>query len=218
MSAENIRKIKIKLQEDYNFIKNDGNILTNIAKDLLTENNNDYQKTLEFIETLSKKNIQDRMWEITQELETAGEISNLIKETIKKDKTESDNLKFEIDGVRNKIFELEETISELENDKEKLEQSFETKQIELVTSFDTQTNKLKTEVDVLITTKDSLHAELTEITDSINGVFRKGIYKDEFEYEQCDYIVKEPIIHLDVVKYCPKPFSFNMSHFKSSRV
>jgi hypothetical protein len=31
MSAENIRKIKIKLKEDYNFIKNDGNILTNIA-------------------------------------------------------------------------------------------------------------------------------------------------------------------------------------------
>ena len=196
MSSENIRKIKIKLKEDYNFIKNDGNILTNIAKDLLTENDNDYQKTLEFIETLSKKNIQDRMWEIMQELETAGEISNLIKETIKKDKTESDNLKFEIDGVRNKIFELEETVSKLENDKEQLEQSFETKQIELVTSFDTQTNKLKTEVDVLITTKDSLHSELTEIKDSINGVFRKSIYKDEFEYEECNYIIKEPVIHL----------------------
>ena len=210
MSAENIRKIKIKLKKDYNFIKNDGNILTNIAKDLLTENDNDYQKTLEFIETLSKKNIQDRMWEIKQELETAGEISNLIKETIKKDKTESDNLKFEIDGVINKIFELEETVSELEesvskleNNKEQLEKSFETKQIELVTSFDTQTNKLKTDVDVLITTKDSLHSELTEIKDSINGVFRKGIYKDEFEYEECEYIIKEPIIHLDIVKYCP---------------
>jgi hypothetical protein len=38
MSAENIRKIKIKLKEDYYFIKNDGNILNNIAKDLLTEN------------------------------------------------------------------------------------------------------------------------------------------------------------------------------------
>ena len=35
MSAENILKIKTKLKEDYNFIKNDGNILINIAKNLL---------------------------------------------------------------------------------------------------------------------------------------------------------------------------------------
>ena len=115
MSIENILKIKTKLKEDYNFIKNDGNILTNIAKNLLIENDNDYQKTLKFIETLSKKNIQDRMWEITQELETAGEISNLIKETIKKDKTESDNLKLEIDGFKNTIFELENLKLELDD-------------------------------------------------------------------------------------------------------
>jgi hypothetical protein len=208
MSAENILKIKIKLKEDYNFIKNDGNILTNIVKDLLTENDNDLQKTFDFIDTLTKKDIQTRMQKIINELETAGEISNLIKETIKKYKTESDNLKLEIDGVINKIFELEETVSELENDKEKLEQSFETKHIELVTLFDTQTNKLKTEVDVLITTKDSLHAELTEIKDSINGVFRKGIYNDEFEYEECDYIIKEPVIHLKT-KITIKDISLN---------
>jgi hypothetical protein len=35
-----------------------------------------------------------------------------------------------------------------------------------------------------------------EIKDSINGVFRKGIYKDEFEYEECEDIIKEPVIHL----------------------
>ena len=45
-------------------------------------------------------------------------------------------------------------------------------------------------------TNHALHSELTEIKDSINGVFRKGIYKDEFEYEECEDIIKEPVIHL----------------------
>jgi len=151
------------------------------------------------------------MWEITQELETAGEISNLIKETIKKDKTESDNLKLEIDGVINKIFELEETVSsledeinDLENDKEDLEKTFETKNKELITCFETQKNKFQSDVDVLITTKDRLQSEITEIQDTINTVFSKGIYEDEFEYTECDYIVKKPIIHLDVDKALTK--------------
>ena len=85
MDTTHINNIKKKLKEDYNFIKNDGDILTNIARDLLTENDNDYQKTIEFIDTLSKKDIQNRMQKIMNDLETAGEISSLVKETIKKE-------------------------------------------------------------------------------------------------------------------------------------
>jgi len=55
MSTENIIKIKAKLKEDYNFIKHDGNILTNIAINLLIENDNDYQKIFDFMDTLTKK-------------------------------------------------------------------------------------------------------------------------------------------------------------------
>jgi predicted nucleic acid-binding Zn-ribbon protein len=222
MSAENIRKIKIKLKEDYNFIKNDGNILTNIAKDLLTENDNDYQKTFDFMDTLTKRDIQNRMQKIMNELETAGEISTMMREYVRENiKNETDKLekmKKTIETLEKKNNELEEIVSsledeinDLETDKEDLEKTFDTQTNKLKTdkedlekTFDTQTNKLKTEVDVLITTKDSLHAELTEIKDSINGVFRKGIYNDEFEYTECDYIVKEPIIHLNVDKALTK--------------
>jgi hypothetical protein len=152
MNTENILKIKNKLKEDYNFIKNDGNILTNIAKDLLTENDNDYQKTLEFLETLSKQNIQDRMWEMMQDLETAGEISYLIKENYKKDKIKLDNLKLEIKKITN-------TICELENKK----------------------------------------LELSDIKLTYDKFYSTG-YDNEFEYDKCEYISKNPVIHLDVDK------------------
>ena len=86
-SSSNIINIKKKLKEDYNFIKNDGNILNALAIELLKENNMEYQKTLDFIDTLSKKDIQNKMNKIMNELETAGEISFLVNETIKKENT-----------------------------------------------------------------------------------------------------------------------------------
>lgn len=208
MSVENILKIKTKLKEDYNFIKNDGNILINIAKNLLIENDNDLQKTFDFMDTLTKRDIQNRMQKIMNELETAGEISTMMREYVKENiKNETDKLekiKKTIETLEKKNNELEETVSSLEDEINDLETDKE----DLEKTFDTQTNKLKTEVDVLITTKDSLHAELTEITDNINGVFRKSIYKDEFEYEECDYIIKEPVIHLKT-KITIKDISLN---------
>ena len=52
MDSRQINGIKKKLKEDYNFIKNDGNILNNMSINLLTKNYNDYQKTIEFMDTL----------------------------------------------------------------------------------------------------------------------------------------------------------------------
>ena len=215
MSVENILKIKTKLKEDYNFIKNDGNILTNIAKNLLIENDNDYQKTFDFMDTLTKRDIQNRMQKIMNDLETAGEISTMMKDYVKENiKNETDKLKKmkkTIETLEKKNSDLEETVSsledeinDLENDKEDLEKTFETKNKELITCFETQKNKFQSDVDVLITTKDSLQSEITEIQDTINTVFSKGIYEDEFEYTECDYIVKKPIIHLDVDKALTK--------------
>lgn len=208
MSTENILKIKIKLKEDYNFIKNDGNILINIAKNLLIENDNDLQKTFDFMDTLTKRDIQNRMQKIMNELETAGEISIMMREYVKENiKNETDKLekmKKTIETLEKKNNELEETVSSLEDEINDLETDKE----DLEKTFDTQKNKLKTEVDVLITTKDSLHAKLTEITDTINTVFSKGIYEDEFEYEECNYIIKEPVIHLKT-KITIKDISLN---------
>ena len=143
------------------------------------------------MDTLTKRDIQTRMHKIMNDLETAGEISTMMRANIIANiKTETDKLekmKKTIETLEKKNNELEETVSELENDKEKLEQS-----------FDTQTNKLKTEVDVLITTKDSLQSEITEIKDTINSVFSKGIYEDEYYFEKCDYVLT---YDKDIYKY-----------------
>jgi hypothetical protein len=115
MDTTHINNIKKKLKEDYNFIKNDGAILTNIARDLLTENDNDYQKTVEFIDTLSKKNIYDRMTEMYYELETAGEISLLISETTRQEELKIYNLRLEIDNIEHEISVLNSKKQELNN-------------------------------------------------------------------------------------------------------
>jgi hypothetical protein len=153
MDTIHINNIKKKLKEDYNFIKNDGAVLQNVAIDLLTENNNDYQKTIEFIDTLSKKNIYDRMLEMYYELETAGEISLLISDITRKEELKIYNLRLEIDNI-------EHEISVLNNKKQ----------------------------------------ELNDI-DALYDKYYSNRYTNEFNYDNCNYIIKENnYIYLNVDK------------------
>jgi len=153
MDTTHINNIKKKLKEDYNFIKNDGAVLKNVARDLLTENNNDYQKTIEFIDTLSKKNIYDRMLEMYYELETAGEISLLISETTRQEELKIYNLRLEIDNI-------EHEISVLNNKKQ----------------------------------------ELNDI-DALYNKYYSNRYTNEFNYDNCNYIIKENnYIYLNIDK------------------
>jgi hypothetical protein len=177
MSFQDIYKIKNKLKEDYNFIKNDGNILINIAKDLLTENDNDYQKTLEFVDTLSKKDIQTRMCDMMYELETAGEISWIIKEQIKQEQLEYKKLK--------KLLKLiqEEIKQQNESKKNELEQSSK-----LLQEGIKQHDEIKKDLDKLTTIKDNLNLDLFEINKNIGKIFDNK-YENEYNFNTCDYVL-----------------------------
>jgi len=208
MDTTHINNIKKKLKEDYNFIKNDGNILNSIARELLTENDNDYQKTLEFIDTLSKKDIQNRMQKIMNDLETAGEISSLVKETIKKDNLKLDKLKQSLEGLENEYSELEDSKTELEKSIKDLEHNLELKQAEITSKIQFEQDKYdshlayqKDKHDSHLASLENILTEkkidLADIQNTLDSVFQNG-YENEFDFTECDYIIKEPVIHLNL--------------------
>jgi len=48
--------------------------------------------------------------------------------------------------------------------------------------------------------KDELTKELIAIKDTIDGIYKQELYEDEYKFEESKYIIKEPMIHLDVDK------------------
>jgi hypothetical protein len=177
MSLQDINQIKNKLKEDYNFIKNDGNILTNIAKDLLTESDNNYEKTLEFIDTLSKKDIQSRMCDMMYELETAGEISWIIKEQIKQEQLEYKKLKKKLKLIQ------EEIKKQNESKKNELEQSSK-----LLEEGIKQQEEIKKDLEKLTNARDNIDTELIKIQSNINKIFDNK-YENEYNFNKCDYVL-----------------------------
>ena len=72
----NIVEIKKLLKINFNFIKYDGYILDKYIDYLLEINNNIFNKTIEYVETLSKKSITDKFVDIIKEYETSKEITD----------------------------------------------------------------------------------------------------------------------------------------------
>ena len=222
MDTTHINNIKKKLKEDYNFIKNDGAILTNIARDLLTENDNDYQKTVDFIDTLSKKDIQNRMQKIMNDLETAGEISSLVKETIKKDNLKLDKLKQSLEGLENEYSELEDSKTELEKSIKDLQDKLELKEIEITSKIKSDQDKHDSHLASLENILTEKKIELVDIQNTLDSVFQNG-YENEYNIEKCDYVLvydkdiynygnTNHIYYLDVSKYCPYTINSDATH------
>jgi hypothetical protein len=203
-----IVKIKAKLKEDFSFIKNDGKVLDYLVKEILSENNNELQKTLDFIDTLCKKDVQNRITRIIKELETAGEISLVIKDEIKKDNDKLDKLNTQIDKLEDTISELEETKDELEETISELQVNFEKKQNEIKIELDKENENRTKELEKLNNARDILDTELIKIQSNIDNIFENS-YENEFVYDECDYIIKEPMIHLDVEKALTKMHDIN---------
>ena len=82
MEQQKIAKIKQELKANYKFIKYDGLILETFATNLLKLHSNDVSKTIEYLETLSKKDITDKFICIVKDFETSNEISEIIKFSI----------------------------------------------------------------------------------------------------------------------------------------
>ena len=190
-----IANIKTKLKEDFSFIKNDGKVLSYLATELLSENNNDLQKTLDFIDTLCKKDVQTRMARIMNDLETAGEISLIIKDEIKKDNDKLEKVKKEIDELGRSNTRFIRNNRGLKDDKDKLEKTilelqtnFEKKQNEIKLEQDLQIEKIKKEMEIITNARDKLNTELTEIQSNIDNIFVNS-YENEFDYEECDYVL-----------------------------
>jgi signal transduction histidine kinase len=210
-SSSNIINIKKKLKEDYNFIKNDGNILNALAIELLKENNMEYQKTLDFIDTLSKKDIQNKMNKIMNELETAGEISFLVNETIKKENTRLKEITEIIKKKENYNSELGNDKMSLEKIIKMLEDTLELKKIEISSKIQTEQDKHDSHIKTLKNELIEKESELVDIINTIDNVFQNS-YENEYDFPECDYVLTydkdiynygntNHIHYLDVKKY-----------------
>lgn len=176
-SSKDLIQIKKKLKDEFNFIKNDGTILNLISRELLHENKNNLDKTLEFIDTLSKNNIQKRMYKIMNDLATAGEITQLTQELCKKDTQQYEQIKQSLNDIQTKYTNLEQSNKQLEHNLDSKQ-----KDIYLLENIITQNKQ-----------------QLTDIQTTLDNIFQNG-YENEYEYLECDYIVKDPVIHLDCEK------------------
>jgi hypothetical protein len=55
-------------------------------------------------------------------------------------------------------------------------------------------------MSILQNKKDELTKELIAIKDAIDGIYKQELYEDEYNLIESKYIIKEPMIHLDVDK------------------
>ena len=186
---QKIIKIKQELQANYKFIKYDGLILETFASNLLKLCNCDVNKTIEYLETLSKKYITDKFICIVKDFETSFEISEIIKSSIQ---IETDKLKVK----QTKVNELDKETDELLEYKEELKADLAKLKAEHKKTNDDYLEfeeELKADLAKLEITKGTLQ-------NTIDGVYRNELYEDEFNIPECKYILKEPTIHLNVDK------------------
>jgi hypothetical protein len=243
MEQQKIAKIKQELKATYKFIKYDGLILETFANNLLKLHSNDVNKTIEYLETLSKKDITDKFISIVKDFETSNEISEIIKssiqienEKVKVRQAKVNELDKETDDLLEYKEELEADLAKLKTEKEKITDDL----LEYKEELEADLAKLKTEqekiTDDLLEYKEELEADLaklkteqektkddfiqicqaretiftdkikqleitkTTLQDTIDGVYRNELYEDEFNIPECKYILKEPVIHLNVDK------------------
>ena len=160
-NISDINKLKSQIKQYYSFIKNDGMILTNFAKYLLSKTDMNLEQAIINLKDMSIKDIQTKLYELTLELNTLTEISDIIK-----NKIYEENKKLE--DVYSKVVEYKNLHKDLHKKYKKLEE--ECKSLE-----------------------DTLE-------DTIDGIYKNKIYDNEYTFEESKYIIKKPMIHLDVDK------------------
>ena len=86
-NTSDINKLKQQIKQYYSFIKNDGMILTNFAKYLLSKADMNLEQAIINLKDMSIKDIQNKLYDLTLELNTGNEISDIIKIKIDEDDT-----------------------------------------------------------------------------------------------------------------------------------
>lgn len=192
-NISDINKLKSQIKQYYSFIKNDGMILTNFAKYLLTKTDMNLEQAIINLKEMSIKDIQTKLYDLTLELNTQTEISDIIK-----NKIDEENKKLK--DVYSKVVEYVDlhkkykiAIDNQINKTKKLEEEY--KSLE-----DTELKKINDYKEYHKLLKDTSEKELITIKNTIDGIYRNEIYDNEYTFEESKYIIKYPMIHLDVDK------------------
>jgi hypothetical protein len=191
-----INKINKQLKDNFKFIKYDGIVLDTFSEKILKTNNMDVIKTIVYLDGLSKKEIINSFETIVKELETCNEIEDIYKNIIIKKQENSklaqenydkllvktNKLKLAEEAFVKKLHTLEEQVvihSKLLDEQKQAKQETFDKDI------------LKFNENIL-----KKQEELELLTNTIDGVFRKEIYEDEFNIPESQFVEKGRLIQL----------------------
>ena len=210
-----INTINKQLKANFKFIKYDGMILDTFSEKLLKKNEMNLQKTIEYLDTLSKKDIIESFECIVKEIETVKEINDVYKNTIQKNKDEIELLQEKYDKLIEINSGLETSTNEENTNFEELKKYNETEMINFAIFKYEENENLKTMTDEAISkfnekykimtneaiskfNEDILNQEtkLKVLTDAIDGVYRNEIYEDEFNIPESQFVDKGRLIQL----------------------
>ena len=187
-NISDINKLKSQIKQYYSFIKNDGMILTNFAKYLLTKTDMNLEQAIINLKEMSIKDIQTKLYDLTLELNTQTEISDIIKNKIDEENKKLKDIVKRINKYKEDIlkYKIDTDIQINKN----LEEEYEM----LKDTEDKKIYKLKEEYEKL---KDTNEKELSDIKNAIDGIYRNEIYDNEYTFEELKYIKKYNIYNED---------------------
>jgi len=206
-NTSDINKLKQQINQYYSFIKNDGMILTNFAKYLLSKADMNLENAVINLKEMSIKDIQNKLYDLTLELNTGNEISDIIKNKIDEENKklndkilERNKIYTEIDELTKIQKEIQDELNIMEISKkdyiEKIDIEIKNKEISNLEII----NKLQLDINILENKKTELNNDLSLLNNTIDGIYRNEIYDNEYTLPESKYIKKEPMIHLDVDK------------------
>ena len=206
-NISDINKLKSQIKQYYSFIKNDGIILTNFAKYLLSKTDMNLEQAISSLKEMSIKDIQSKLYDLTLELNTQTEISDIIKNKIDEENKkfndkilEKNKIETEIDELIKIQKDIQEELDIMEISKkeyiEKIETEIKNKEISNIKI----TDKLELDIKELGNKKIDLNNDLSLLKNTIDGIYKNKIYDEEYTFEESKYVKKEPCIHLDVDK------------------
>ena len=203
-----INTINKQLKANFKFIKYDGMILDTFSEKLLKKNEMNLQKTIEYLDTLSKKDIIESFECIVKEIETVKEINDVYKNTIQKNKDEIELLQEKYDKLIEINSGLETSMeTSMKTSMNKAKQIFEeckkqdeTDLINFAIYKYEENEKLKTMTDeATIKFNENIlkqETKLKVLTDAIDGVYRNEIYEDEFNIPKSQFVEKGRLLQL----------------------
>jgi hypothetical protein len=192
-NTSDINKLKQQIKQYYSFIKNDGMILTNFAKYLLSKADMNIENAIINLKDMSIKDIQNKLYDLTLELNTGNEISDIIKNKINEENKKLNDIHLKVLEYVDLHKKYKNAIDIQINKNKNLEDEY-------ILLKDTELKKINDYKEYHKLLKECSEKELTTLKDTIDGIYRNEIYDNEYTFEESKYIKKEPCIHLDVDK------------------